>query len=816
MLKFMNFLRLFLLFALFSISLEAATIIVGPPPASIQTAINNASNGDTIQLSAGTYVEEIEIISKSLNIIGVGEDVSIIQSPPPTTHLTQKFVFGGTNWWCVVMVDNQLAPAPQTVNFSALTIDADQQQDTSIPPIYGSSDRFFCVGYHNANGTIGSTHITNPRQSTNFNELAGGGILFAADVGIVRANIVNNLVDFYQRIAIDCRGAALTAAVTGNTTTRGYITPGNVGTTPNGIQLSNGAQGYILQNIVSGNIDNQPNAGGLGIIVVSSAPNITIAGNIVNNNDNGIAAIGVGNNLRINNNILNFTIPPPGNTPEEGIIVADPQGSSAILFNIINDIPDVNMDLSSPVNETFQLMGNQINGSTTGIFVTGISVMGPQITMNQDSFSGTTGDFILENGAPNDIWPSTASVSFNGLVSGSITLTQFNQLLTQIVDQHSDPTLGLVLDYIPQSTPAPTVTSVVLATGPISGGNSVTITGTNFISSNTTVNFGSVSARNSVVSNTSITATVPPGLTLGTVNVTVTTPFGTSAINPGDQYTYTVGAPNPPQIDLLNLNYGSFNGGNTITVTGTGFINGVTSVSFGGVPGTNVVVNSNQSLTIVAPEGTNSVTVTATTPYGTSLPSDGSTYYYIFGPPAVTSLSPNFGPEAGGTVITITGSGFVTGNSNVYFGSTQATAVVINSSTNITATSPPGTSVVNVTVVTPFGTSPIVPADQFTYIKPSTPLPPSNFVGIVLTNQFLTFNEYLLKATFDPSPSPDVTFYHIYKNDTLVKVIPAGSSLTFKTFLKKPSKATQFSVTAVTSSNIESTRVPIQISELRS
>ena len=63
---------------------------------------------------------------------------------------------------------------------------------------------------------------------------------------------------------------------------------------------------------------------------------------------------------------------------------------------------------------------------------------------------------------------------------------------------------------------------------------------------------------------------------------------------------------------------------------------------------------------------------------------------YIFTPlpvPAVTGLSPAFGPLAGGTSVTITGTGF-TEVSGVTFGSIPATSFTVNSDTSITATSP--------------------------------------------------------------------------------------------------------------------------------
>jgi type II secretory pathway pseudopilin PulG len=78
------------------------------------------------------------------------------------------------------------------------------------------------------------------------------------------------------------------------------------------------------------------------------------------------------------------------------------------------------------------------------------------------------------------------------------------------------------------------------------------------------------------------------------------------------------------------------------------------------------------------------------------------------------SISPDSGPAAGGTMVTITGSGF-TAPLSVSFGGAPATSVNIVSATQITATSPPGTIPVHVSVTTSAGTSTPTAADLFTY-----------------------------------------------------------------------------------------------------
>ncbi|MDR3642476.1 MAG: IPT/TIG domain-containing protein [Candidatus Doudnabacteria bacterium] len=85
--------------------------------------------------------------------------------------------------------------------------------------------------------------------------------------------------------------------------------------------------------------------------------------------------------------------------------------------------------------------------------------------------------------------------------------------------------------------------------------------------------------------------------------------------------------------------------------------------------------------------------------------------------PVVSSISPLTGDTAGGTSVTITGSGFNDATA-IYFGNTAATSFATTSDTSITATSPATSSAgtVDITVVSPEGTSAKNDADQFTYV----------------------------------------------------------------------------------------------------
>lgn len=91
--------------------------------------------------------------------------------------------------------------------------------------------------------------------------------------------------------------------------------------------------------------------------------------------------------------------------------------------------------------------------------------------------------------------------------------------------------------YRIDSGPVPAVTSVSPSFGLPTGGQSVTVTGTGFTGATAVAFGGSAATSFTVDSPTQITA-VAPAHALGTVDVTVTTAYGTSTASAADQYSY--------------------------------------------------------------------------------------------------------------------------------------------------------------------------------------------------------------------------------------------------------------------------------------
>ena len=385
-------------------------------------------------------------------------------------------------------------------------------------------------------------------------------------------------------------------------------------------------------------------------------------------------------------------------------ITADsPAGTGTVDVTVTNSVG------TSPTSPADQFTFTAIAPVITGLNPTsGPAAGGTLVTITGTGFTGAT------------------KVNF-----GATAALAFSVVNDTTIDAETNPGTGTVdvtvitpagtsatspADQFAFNAAAPTVTGLSPTSGPAAGGTLVTITGTGFTGA-TAVNFGTTAATNlTVVSDTSITANSPAGT--GNVDVTVVTPAGTSPTSPADQFTFNAAA--APTITGLSPTSGPAAGGTLVTITGTGFT-GATAVNFGTTAATNLTVVSDTSITADSPAGTGDVDVTVVTPAGTSptSPADQFTFNAVTAP-AVTGLSPTSGPAAGGTLVTITGTGF-TGATAVNFGTTAATNVTVVSDTSITADSPAGTGIVDVTVVTPAGTSPTSPADQFTFNAVAAP-----------------------------------------------------------------------------------------------
>jgi YVTN family beta-propeller protein len=257
-----------------------------------------------------------------------------------------------------------------------------------------------------------------------------------------------------------------------------------------------------------------------------------------------------------------------------------------------------------------------------------------------------------------------------------------------------------------------------------------------------------------------------------------------------------------PSLTSINPNNGPEAGGTIVTIQGTHFIDGNTQVFFGVTPATNVTVLSSSTLTATAPSGIGVVDVTIVTPFGITpvIPADEYTYNPILNVPSVEGLDPNFGPESGGTVVIISGTHFVVGGTQVFFGETPALSVNVVSENTLIAVAPSGIGTLDVRVETAFGISDVTNADQYTYVS-------NPFVvvtGLQKKNIFLTEKELYNVITWESVDSIQPVLYLIYRNAGLTDLagnVSSNKPLIFIDHNRQKNKKYSYYIVALTQRN---------------
>ncbi len=358
--------------------------------------------------------------------------------------------------------------------------------------------------------------------------------------------------------------------------------------------------------------------------VISGPINITIAGGTpapaVTAISPSSGAVSGGTNVTITGtSFTGATSVNFGGTPATGFTVNSPTQISATAPPHASGIVDITVTTAVgtsptvPADQYTYLAPPTVTslGTTSGP-ASGSTV----VTITGANFTGATAVRFGASLAPSFTVNSATSITAitpggsAGTVDVTVT-TAVGTSVTSAADQYT---------YIA----APTVTSVSPTNGPVTGGTSVTIMGTNF-SVATQVRFGGSNATGFTVNSaTSITATTPAGAA-GTVDITVTTAAGTSATSAADQYTYIAA----PTVTSLSPTSGVVTGGTSVVINGTNFT-GATAVTFGTNAASSFSVNSATQITATAPAGSAGIVdVRVSTSGGTSATGAGDRYTYV-------------------------------------------------------------------------------------------------------------------------------------------------------------------------------------------
>ncbi len=428
----------------------------------VQNGVDVVASTGTVILAATTYQEAVKI-TKPLTLTGQGMGSTIIETP--TMLATNSFVFNTSpaiTYFPIIMADGITGG----VNINNLEVNG-------LNLIGGSSlqtDGYVGIAYHNTSGVIDHVLVTNIYNRTELGYQTVYGILAAVDSGTSNVIVSNSTINNFQKKGISMEGTSgLTFNIFNNTITGNPSTPPMQDAAPNGIESEgnvapNGPSGTIFNNTITSMKHLGILTDASCILTAFSGP-ITINQNTCSNSNNGIASENAVDTVTITNNNVSTM-------DQIGIYVQDTTNLSTVTSNFVTTSGDILFAAvtfldTSGTNPPVHMALNTITGITNDAMqVLGTGVAGPVVSMNQDSFSNIGGNYIsmtnvtqLE-GTPNDIWPSTSTVSFDGRVdnieSTSITYAQYLSIRTQIFDKINSPPLGLVLDFHFPPTPPPT------------------------------------------------------------------------------------------------------------------------------------------------------------------------------------------------------------------------------------------------------------------------------------------------------------------------------------------------------------------------
>ena len=282
---------------------------------------------------------------------------------------------------------------------------------------------------------------------------------------------------------------------------------------------------------------------------------------------------------------------------------------------------------AGPLNWSAAFAGTAQDNSGSGLASVGASLFNGQDYYNGTAFSSPTHVY-------NPAVLSGSSWTYS-IETGNFQSDQAYTVASDATDNHGGSEPSTVASVLLAPAAGPAVSTIAPSAGPTAGGTKVTITGL-ALANATAVDFGTV--QGTIVSDTStaIVVTSPAATAAGSVNVTVKTAGGTSAISSADQFTYVAA----PAVSTVAPASGPTAGGTKVTITGLALAN-ATAVDFGTVQGT-IVSDTSTAIVVTSPAATaaGSVNVTVKTAEGTSANSSASEFTYTADVPPTSTVEP--------------------------------------------------------------------------------------------------------------------------------------------------------------------------------
>jgi hypothetical protein len=308
---------------------------------------------------------------------------------------------------------------------------------------------------------------------------------------------------------------------------------------------------------------------------------------------------------------------PPPSSPVHVTVIADVTASPNVVGDLFTYEPSAGTVVTSVAPSS-----GPFGGGTT-VLIKGSGLYGATAV----SFTCTTvAPYTFQAASFNVLDDSTISAVTPNLPNGaSLPTAQCAVIVTPLWGSSSAPTPAAQFTFL--LVPPPVITALSPTSGPATGGTTVLIKGSN-LSGATSVSFiqagASYSASFTVLDDSTISAVTPNIIAAASLtgpiatDVRVTTPSGTSAITPADQFTFMpTGSPTPspspsptstpaPPPTLSGFTPSSGPSGTLVTLTGTNLtIPGNPQVLFTGCGAAATVLATPQ------PDGTLTATVPA-------------------------------------------------------------------------------------------------------------------------------------------------------------------------------------------------------------
>jgi len=274
------------------------TSCVHPGYNSIQAAVSVAHAKATIDVCAGTYVEQVQV-QRAVKLVANGAVTLKLPAHPAdsTTACDEAGLLGEeTQSLGSGQPDQDLLAVcgAGTVSVEGFTFEADWPAGTCYDSLYG-----ILVG-GGANLELTDSTV-NGAGADPINGCQGGvavqvGMAWAEPTQVGRATLKDDTIEGYQKNGITVDGAGSTASILATTVTGAGATEE---TAQNGIQVSNGAKASISKVTVSGNECDESSACGenllaktqaTGILFFGAAAGSKVSNSTIDGNDIGVYA----------------------------------------------------------------------------------------------------------------------------------------------------------------------------------------------------------------------------------------------------------------------------------------------------------------------------------------------------------------------------------------------------------------------------------------------------------------------------------------------------------------------------------------------